>query len=55
MTATLIPPAVSPFERLLRSGSLRRAASGPVDFRILPRVKSDADSAAILSDLRGDR
>lgn len=55
VAATLIPPAASPFERLLLSGSVRRAISAPVDFRILPRVKSDADSAEILSDLRGDR
>lgn len=55
VAATLIPPAVSPFERLLLSGSVRRAVSGPVDFQNLPRVKSDADSAEILSDLRGDR
>jgi prevent-host-death family protein len=55
VTATLIPPAVPPFERLLLSGSVRRAVSGPVDFQILPRVKSDAGSAQILSDLRGDR
>ncbi len=54
VAATLIPPAVSPFERLLLSGSVRRAPQ-PVDFQILRRVKSDAGSAEMLSDLRGDR
>jgi prevent-host-death family protein len=55
VAATLIPPAASPFERLLMSGSVRPAASSPVDFRSLARVRSGVDTAAILSDLRGDR
>ncbi len=55
VAATLIPPAVSPFERLLLSGSVRRAASEPVDFQILRRVSSGTGSAEILSELRGDR
>ena len=55
VAATLIPPAVSPFERLLMSGSVREAVGGPVDFLTLPRVKSAADTADILTDLRGDR
>ncbi|MFJ5695794.1 type II toxin-antitoxin system Phd/YefM family antitoxin [Arthrobacter sp. NPDC093125] len=55
VAATLIPPAASPLERLLLAGNVRQAASQPVDFRILPRVKSGAGTAEILSDLRGDR
>lgn len=55
IAATLIPPAVSPFEHLLMSGSLREAVEGPGDFLTLPRVKSTADTADILKDLRGDR
>lgn len=55
VAATLIPPGASPFERLLLSGNVRPATSNPVDFRILPRVTSGLDTAAILSDLRGDR
>jgi prevent-host-death family protein len=55
VAATLIPPAASPFERLLLSGSVRRATSAPVDFQILRRVSSEAGSAEILSELRGDR
>jgi prevent-host-death family protein len=55
VAATLIPPAVSPFERLLLSGSIRRAASQPVDFRVLHRVRRDAASTEILAELRGDR
>lgn len=55
VAATLIPPAASPFERLLLSGSVRRATSEPVDFQILRRVSSGTGSAEILSELRGDR
>ena len=55
VAATLIPPAVSPFERLLLSGSVRRAGSQAVDFQILRRVSSDAATAQILAELRGDR
>ena len=55
IAATLIPPSVSPFERLLMSGSVRQASEGPVDFRTLRRVTSIAETADILGDLRGDR
>lgn len=55
VAATLIPPAASPFERLLLSGSVRQATASPVDFQVLPRVTSAKSTAAILSDLRGDR
>ena len=55
VAATLIPPAASPFERLLMSGSVRQASQNPVDFRLLQRVRSDAGTTEILADLRGDR
>lgn len=55
VAATLIPPSASPFERLLLAGQVRPAANGPVDFQALPRVTSEAGTAEILADLRGDR
>ncbi|RAM38262.1 type II toxin-antitoxin system Phd/YefM family antitoxin [Arthrobacter globiformis] len=55
VAATLIPPAASPFERLLLSGSVRQATESAVDFTVLPRVKSEASTPEILADLRGDR
>lgn len=55
VAATLIPPTVSPFERLLLSGSVRPAVTQSVDFQLIRRAKSDAVSAEILADLRGDR
>ncbi|MDE8670756.1 type II toxin-antitoxin system prevent-host-death family antitoxin [Pseudarthrobacter sp. H3Y2-7] len=55
IAATLIPPAASPFERLLKSGSVRQAAQSPVDFRLLQRVASEAGTAEMIADLRGNR
>jgi prevent-host-death family protein len=55
IAATLIPPSASPFERLLLAGQVRPAAKGPIDFLGLPRVTSEAGTAEILDDLRGDR
>ena len=55
ISATLIPPSASPFERLLLAGQVRPAVKGPVDFQALPRVTSEAGTAEILADLRGDR
>lgn len=54
ITATLIPPSVSPFERLLQAGQVR-PASGPVDYRALPRITSASSTSEILDDVRGDR
>ena len=54
IAATLIPPASSPFERLLLAGQVRPAA-GVVDFAALPRVRHTEATAEILADLRGDR
>jgi hypothetical protein len=44
----------SPRERLLPAGQVR-PATGPVDFRVLPRVTSESSTAEILDDLRGGR
>ena len=55
ITATLIPPSASPFERLLLAGQVRPAITGPADFRSLPRVASKTSTGEILDDLRGDR
>lgn len=54
IAATLIPPASSPFERLLLAGQVLPAA-GVVDFQSLPRVRQTEATAEILADLRGDQ
>ena len=55
ITATLIPPSASPFERLLLAGQVRPAGNSAVDFQSLPRVASTDSTMDILSDVRGDR
>ena len=55
IAATMIPPSISPFERLLLAGQVRPARPGRVDFRTLPRITSKVGTAEILDDLRGDR
>ncbi|MEE2570698.1 type II toxin-antitoxin system prevent-host-death family antitoxin [Pseudarthrobacter sp. J64] len=55
VAATLIPPALSPLERLLLAGQVRPAHPGAVDFVAIPRVKLTETTAEILTDLRGDR
>ena len=55
VTATLIPPSSSPFERLLLAGQVRPAGKSPVDFQALPRINSATSTTEILADLRGDR
>lgn len=54
IAATLIPPSASPFERLLQSGAVR-PAEGAVDFRLVPRIKSETSTADMLAELRGER
>lgn len=48
-----IPPSVSTFERLLRSGSARPSNSSQMDLRVVPRFKPEASTADMLADLRG--
>lgn len=55
IAATLIPPASSPFERLLLAGQVRPASAAVVDFQTLRRVASANSTVEILADLRGDR
>jgi prevent-host-death family protein len=55
IAAILIPPSASPFERLLLAVQVRPAAPSSVDFQAMPRFTSDAGTAEILADLRGDR
>lgn len=55
VAATLIPPSASPVERLLSAGQVRPTVTGPIDFPSLPRIRSEASTAKILADLRGDR
>lgn len=50
--AVLMPPSLTPYERLVAAGKVR-LASGSVDLRRVRRVKSMATSTEIAADARG--
>lgn len=52
IAAILIPPSLTPYEQLLRSGGIWSATTERVDFRSLQRVELDGSSADVLVDLR---
>lgn len=56
VTAVLVPPSSSPFERRLMAGRIRAAKPvGTVDLVAVERVSSPESTAEILADVRGDR
>lgn len=55
VAAVLVPPSLTPYERLLAAGKVRAPADRSIDLRRIPRVQSSSTTADILADLRGDR
>jgi prevent-host-death family protein len=55
ITAVLVPPSFTSYQRLVAAGKVRRAEGRDVDLRSLPRVRSSLSSAEIIADLRGER
>lgn len=56
VAAVLIPPSLTPYERLLAAGKVREPRRDPpVDLRRIRRVAATGSSAEIIADLRGDR
>jgi prevent-host-death family protein len=55
VAAVLVPPSLTPYERLVAAGKVRQATGQDVDLRRVPRGKSPATTAEMISDLRGDR
>lgn len=55
VAAVLVPPSLTPYERLFAAGKVRPPAGGSVDLRRLPRVRSSSTTADIIADVRGDR
>ncbi|HLI35935.1 MAG TPA: type II toxin-antitoxin system prevent-host-death family antitoxin [Streptosporangiaceae bacterium] len=55
VAAVLVPPSLTPYERLVAAGKVRQPSGDNVDLRRIPRVKSRLTSSEILADLRGDR
>jgi prevent-host-death family protein len=55
VAAVLVPPSLTPYERLLAAGKVRPPEGGSVDLRRIPRVRSSSTTADIIADVRGDR
>ncbi len=55
VTAVLVPPSLTPYERLVAAGKVRQPAGPPVDLRRISRVRSDETTSEIIADVRGDR
>jgi prevent-host-death family protein len=53
--AILVPPSLTPYERLVAAGKVREPAGRHVDLRHIPRTRSEQTTAELLADLRGDR
>jgi prevent-host-death family protein len=56
VAAVLVPPSLTPYERLLTAGKVREPRKDPpVDLRKIPRVSAPVSSGEIIADVRGDR
>ena len=58
VTAVLVPPSLSPYERLEQAGKVRHSGDQngpPVDLREIQRTTTPLASAEIIAELRGDR
>jgi prevent-host-death family protein len=55
VAAVLVPPSLTPFERLMAAGKVRLPAEPPVDLRHVKRTKATSTTAQIIADVRGDR
>lgn len=55
VAAVLVPPSLTPYERLVAAGKVRQPVEPAVDLRRIRRVKSSRTTAEIIADIRGDR
>ncbi len=56
VTAVLVPPALSPYERLVAAGKVRAPdRERTVDLRRIRRATASATTATIVADVRGER
>jgi prevent-host-death family protein len=55
VAAVLVPPSLTPFERLVAAGKIRGPADRSVDLRSIHRTKSSSTTAEIIADTRGER
>ena len=56
VAAVLVPPSLTPYERLVAAGKVRQARDDrQVDLRRIRRVTAPVTSQEIIADIRGDR
>jgi prevent-host-death family protein len=56
VAAVLVPPSLTPYERLAAAGKVREPRQDPpVDLRTIRRVTAPVSSTEIIADIRGDR
>jgi prevent-host-death family protein len=56
VAAVLVPPALTPYERLVTAGKVREPRKDRViDLRSIHRAAAAVSSAEIIADVRGDR
>lgn len=55
VAAVLVPPSLTPYERLVAAGKVRQPTGETVDLRRIRRVESGLTTAQIIRDVRGDR
>jgi prevent-host-death family protein len=53
--AILVPPSLTPYERLVAAGKVRVPEGRHVDLRSIPRSKPGPTTAELIADVRGDR
>jgi prevent-host-death family protein len=53
--AILVPPSLTPYQRLVAAGKVREPGNHHVDLRRIRRVRSEQTTAELIADLRGDR
>jgi prevent-host-death family protein len=56
VVATLVPPSLTPYERLVIAGKVRQPSDQwKIDLRAIPRGSTAESTTEIIADLRGDR
>jgi prevent-host-death family protein len=55
VAAVLVPPSLTPDERLVAAGKVRQPVDPEVDLSRIRRTKSSRTTAEIIADVRGDR
>lgn len=56
VTAVLVPPSLSPYERLVAAGKVRAPDhQRPIDLRRIRRATTSMTTAASIADVRGER